>query len=115
MKQYIFTVRRNAWESGTEIDSFYEVPLDASMYDADILSAQEELLGNPLQPELKDLSQALFAMRLRMRFNPDFYQHLCVVKVDDGLDLDREGLQCLIDTKEKQGILESFLKEAAIT
>ena len=115
MKQYLFTVRRNSFEREVHTDSLLECPFDTALYDPDILRAQEELLGNPLKEELKEVGRYIHTTRLRLRFNNDIYPHVCLLRVeDDEFELDFETLDAILQSKEDRGVLDDFLKEATI-
>ena len=51
-------------------------------------------------------------MTLRLRFNQDMYQRVCLVRTESPLRLD--DLDALIQAKHREGELKEFLDEAGI-
>ena len=116
MNRYLFTCRMNGFDADTEeavsVDAFYKVPLRTEQLDYEVCKAQEELLGNPWHDEIQALGSTMNAMRLRLRFNQDMFQGICMIKTDQELDID--DMECLLRAHSRRGTLNNFLKEAKV-
>lgn len=90
MRKYIFTIRKNKnfFENDLQVDTFLEV--------TDL--------------ELNRINSSIQGISLRLRYNPDCYQHILFVKGED-LELDAVGLEDFINAKDDK---ETFLKESIL-
>lgn len=77
--------------------------------------AAEELAIVP--KELEEMRMAVISflniIPMRLRFNQDMYQHICVISLPDDVEMTREGLEIFLNTKTKEE-LKTFLKGASI-
>jgi hypothetical protein len=90
MRKYIYTVRKNKnfFENDLQVDTFLEV--------------------TDLEPNR--INSSIQGINLRLRFNPECYQHILLVKGED-LELDAVSLENFINAIEDK---ETFLKESIL-
>ena len=62
---------------------------------------------------LKADTQALHGMSLRLRFNSDMFQKVCLVRSES--EITAEELGMYIDMKYREQILTEFLEESSLT
>jgi hypothetical protein len=108
--RYLFLVRQRF---GTEpfVDSFYQLTVPPG-----ITKDQARVMGvlNPefCKEELANDGRAMKGMELRMRFNTDIYQNICLVRT--AVPITAEMLDLIILEKHRNGTLDRFLNEAKI-
>jgi hypothetical protein len=110
--RYLFTVRQHALESEVTLDTFFPLTFPVQFMDADIMAAQEELLGNPLKEEMKEVGAYFQTTSMRLRFNGDMYPRICMVKSE--VEIDREGLEAILQLHYDRGTIKQFLKDAEV-
>lgn len=109
--RYLFTVRQR-FGVEPELDSFYELQVPSGT-----TSAHAKIMGRLTDYEwqkdaIKSDTSALKGMEMRLRFNSDMYQRVCLVTTV--CEIDRETLETIIQAKHKEGILVKFLDENAV-
>lgn len=108
--RYLFTVRQTFGEVPA-IDSFYELKMPAGIT-GDQAKVMTKLNKGWCKDEIHNDTQALSGMQLRLRFNMDMFQHVCLVRTHTAInakDLDR-----IVAEKHDRNTLMSFLEESAI-
>ena len=108
--RYMFTVRQQFGQV-PELDAFYEVK------SPDGITAEEADTWRTLNPEwckdeIHEDSQTYRNLGMRLRFNSDMWQKVCLVRTE--MELDRDTLDAVIKSKHELGELEKFLKESSI-
>jgi hypothetical protein len=114
INRYLYTVRhRNDFSGGVDIDCWLPVPPEPEHLAA--ATAYAKMNGRELVPAgiTKEITDALFAMELRIRFNADFYPKVLLVKVDDA-ELDRELMETVLAAKKRDGTIGEFLKSSEL-
>lgn len=108
--RYLFLVRQPFGKS-PQVDSFYQLTVPPG------LTGEQAQIMTVLNPDFcqKELSQdgnAIKGMSLRLRFNTDIYQKICLVKTTRPIDA--ETLDAIIVNHHREGTLMEFLKGAEI-
>jgi hypothetical protein len=108
--RYLFTVRQS-FNKDPKIDGFYQITSPSGM------SGEEMQMMTVLSPNWKkgQISAdtlALKCMTLRLRFNSDMFQKVCMVRATAEIAL--EDLESYIAMKYNDGDLDKFLNESAI-
>lgn len=109
MNKYIFTVRFNPPKE-LSIDSWLKVSLPdgvEAMKVADRLSQAHNKVSIG-----EKINALISSIQLRMRFNNDIYQHICMVRVPAGTELGIDEFTHLLQMKESEGTLFDFLEES---
>ena len=93
------------------MDCFYKLVSPSGM------SGDEMKMMTVLNPgwesqTIKEDTSALQGMTLRLRFNSDMFQKVCLVRTECELDIDELGM--IINSKYKTKELEQFLNEASV-
>jgi len=112
MHRYIFTVRQRFGEVPV-VDTWYEVTVPAGISgdDAKIMNTLSD--GNFYKKEIKQDSDAMRGMGIRLRMNSDMYPKICLIRSDD-YELTAEMLDDVVANKHQTGDLMKFLKDAEI-
>lgn len=108
--RYLFTVRQQFGEE-PNVDTFYKVkiPPGLSGSEADML---QTLKPGWYEKEINEDSRTIQGMELRLRYNSDMYQRVCMVTCEAEIDADM--LDTIIKQKHRDGILKEFLDKSAI-
>jgi len=108
--RYLFTVRQRFNEM-PKCDSFYElqVPAGLTSEQAQIFKRLNE---NFCRDEISADTTALNGMSMRVRFNPDMYQRVCLVRTT--AEITAEDMDVIIEEKHREDALTTFLDESAI-
>lgn len=108
--RYLFTVRQRFDESPI-VDAFYEltVPPGVTTAHAEVMVKLNE---NWCAVEMKADTAALNGMQLRLRFNSDMYNNVCMVRTQS--EITAETLNDIIAMKSADGALMEFLNDSAI-
>lgn len=108
--RYLFTVRQRFGEE-PEVDTFYKVqiPEGLSGSEADMLAT---LKPGWCEKEITNDANAVRGMELRLRFNSDMFQSVCMVNTTFELDVD--DLDMVIKQKHRDGELKEFLAKSAL-
>lgn len=114
MYRYLYTVRhRTDFSGGVDLDCWMEVPPEPNHKAASDALRKLSGIPDPLKNAPKEVSDAVFGMQMRSRFNGDIYDGILLVKAEDN-QLDRDIMQNVLDAKQKDGLLGEFLKESKI-
>ena len=110
MHRYIFLVRQR-FGTVPAVDCFYKLVSPSG------LSGNEMKVMSTLKPgweaeSLKADTTAMKGMNLRLRFNTDMYQKICLVRSKS--EISAEELDAVIALKHNEGELIPFLEESAI-
>lgn len=108
--RYLFTVRQQFGEE-PNVDSFYELKVPAGIT-GDQAKVMTKLHPDWCKSEISEDTQTLRGMELRLRFNSDMYQRVCLVYTSSPIDAD--DLDNIIKSKHREGSLKTFLDEAAL-
>lgn len=108
--RYLFTVRQ---EFGDEpsVDAFYEMQVPAGIT-GDHAKVMRRLKENWCDDEIRNDVRSLEGMRMRLRFNSDMYQHVCLVRTTSPITAD--DLDGIVKAKHTLGELKEFLDESAV-
>ena len=110
LHRYLFTVRQQ-FNSEPNIDSFYKLTSPSGMTGAQI-KTMTVLKPGWEQDSLSSDSSAFKGMSLRLRFNSDMFQRVCLVKSISEITSDE--LDSHIQLKYKEQKLAEFLDESAV-
>lgn len=114
MFRYLCTVRHKTdFSGGVDLDSWMPVPPEPSHLAASAALARmsgKEVISSQAGKEITD---AIFAMEMRIRFNADFYPKILLIKAED-VELDRDMMENLLAAKLAGGELGEFLKSAEL-
>ena len=108
--RYLFIVRQQFGEEPI-IDSFYKLSMPAGIT-GDQAQVMTKLNDSWCKKEIAEDTQSLNGMQLRLRFNMDMYQKVCLVR--STTEIAAEDLEHIIQSKHERGTLMSFLDESAI-
>lgn len=108
--RYMFTVRQPFGQEPC-LDGFYEVQSPEGMTNSEV-EMWRTIVPGWKDEEIKQDSQTYHHLGLRLRFNSDMFQNVCLVKSD--IALDREMLEAVVVSKYIDGTLMDFLKKSAI-
>jgi len=108
--RYLFTVRQE-FCCEPEVDTFHmiRVPVGITQEQADIMLKLNE---DFCKEEMAADTLALKGMRLRLRFNTNMYQSVCIVNTT--IEISTEDLNTILKQKFKDKKLPAFLKESAL-
>ena len=111
MHRYLYTVRQRFGQA-PELDTFYEVtiPDGVTGEQAKIMNTLSD--GKFCTKEIETDNNAMRGISMRLRFNSDMYQSICLVKSE--CELDAETLEMVIAAKHIEGTLMKFLDDSAI-
>jgi len=108
--RYLFTVRQQFGETPA-VDAFYELTVPPGIT-GDQAQVMTKLNEEWCKKEMKDDTSALSGMKIRLRFNSDMYQHVCLVRTQ--CEITAEDLDNIIQMKNVEGKLMEFLDESAV-
>jgi hypothetical protein len=108
--RYLFTVRQQFGEP-PRVDSFYELSMPAGIT-GEQAQVMTKLNKKWCKDEIAEDTQALHGMQLRLRFNSDMFQHVCLVRTHCEITCDE--LDNIITMKNVENKLIDFLDESAI-
>jgi len=108
--RYLFTVRQQFGETPA-IDSFYELTVPPGIT-GDQAQVMTKLNEEWCKEEMKNDTSALNGMQLRLRFNSDMYQKVCLVRTE--FDITVEELDSIVAMKHNEGKLIEFLDKSAV-
>ncbi len=106
--RYLFLVRQR-WNDIPRVDSFYELKVPANLT-GDQLKIMTKLDENFCKEEFPQDTQALNGMLLRLRFNSDMFQNVCLIRSPCPITAD--DLDIIIKTKHHDKTLDKFLDES---
>ena len=109
-RRYLFTVRQQFGEQ-PKVDSFYELTVPAGIT-GDQAEIMTKLNKEWCNDEIRADTEALKGMKIRLRFNSDMFQKVCLVRTN--FEIDAEDLDSIIVMKNIEGKLIKFLEESAI-
>jgi hypothetical protein len=109
-ERYLFTVRQRFGETPV-VDSFYRVRIPSGLT-GEQAKTMIALKEDYLKEERSEDVNALNGMQLRLRFNQDMFQKVCMVSVNG--EIDAEALDIIVAMKHKEGTLAKFLKDASL-
>ena len=110
LHRYLFTVRQR-FDQDPVVDCFYKLVSPSG------LSTDEMRMMTTLKPgweaeSLKADTSALSGMQMRLRFNSDMYQKVCLIRTESEFTADDLSNYLLMKFKDKE--LTAFLDDAAI-
>jgi len=108
--RYLFTVRQGFGKKPV-VDCFYEVKSPGGITGAE-LKTWQAINPDWEKESINSDSHALHGMELRLRFNSDMYQHVCLVK--SAVEISGDDLELIIELKHSDDTLMEFLQEATI-
>ena len=108
--RYLFTVRQQFGEE-PRVDAFYELKVPAGVT-GDQAKIMTKLDKRWCKEEIQKDTQALNGMQLRLRFNSDMFQHVCLVRTQHPITAD--DLDAIIQMKNTEGTLKEFLDESVV-
>jgi len=108
--RYLFTVRQQ-FGRPPNVDSFYELTVPAGLT-SEQAAIMTKLNSEFCKEEISEDTTALSGMQLRLRFNSDMYQKVCLVRTYS--ELTAEDLDSMLTMKHNEGKLMDFLDESAI-
>lgn len=108
--RYLFIVRQE-FNEVPAVDSFYELQVPAGLT-SDHAKVMTKLNEGFCKNEISQDTSALNGMQLRLRFNQDMFQKVCMVRTATPIDAD--DLQSVINIKFKRGLLANFLKDSSL-
>ncbi len=108
--RYIFLVRQN-FDVPPHVDSYYKLKTPDGI-NSDQFQFIKKIKDGFLEQEIQSDGEKLRLFTLRMRFNQDIYQHICLVK--SSVPLTIEELNNIIESKYNDNTLDEFLKNASI-
>lgn len=108
--RYLFTVRQQ-FGKPPKVDSFYQLRVPSGIT-GDHAAVMKKLNKDWCQSEISEDTQSLNGMQMRLRFNSDMYQKVCLVRTH--CEITAEDLDNIIAMKNGEGILIDFLDESAI-
>jgi len=108
--RYIFLVRQQ-FGKDPALDSFYKLVSPSGMT-GDEIKMMTILKEDWEKESLKADTSAFSGMDLRLRFNSDMFQKVCMVK--STVDLSYDDIDMYIKSKHITGELMEFLEESAI-
>ena len=119
MNKILFTVRYgNPLDDDflVSLDTFFPVKVTDDEWDLILrFDALKELAVIP--PEInkmfREISSYFSGTEMRLRFNTDMHQHICLVALPEDVELDRDGLQAILDSKTREE-LKTFLTSASM-
>jgi len=106
--RYIFTVRQRFGEC-PDIDCFHELKVPSGLT-GDHAKIMKRLKDDFCKEEIGADTAALHGMELRLRFNPDMYQKVCLVRTT--MEITPDELSAVIASKHRENKLKAFLDEA---
>jgi len=113
MKQnnrYMFTVRQRFQKEPT-VDCFYEMKTPLG-FTSDKAVMMEKLGSSVMMKIVKGDASAYQGMSMRLRFNQDCFQQVCMVNSEGAMDA--EMLEDVIRGMSITGDLEGWLRESAL-
>jgi len=108
--RYIFTVRQRFNEVPV-CDSFYELQVPVGLT-GDQAKIFKKLNENFCKEEISADTTALSGMKMRLRFNQDMFQHVCLVRTK--MPITAEDMDVIIMAKHQEKELGEFLDESSI-
>lgn len=108
--RYLFTVRQG-FGLDPCVDTFYELQVPTGIT-GDQAMVMSKLNPSFCKEEIAADTQALNGMQLRLRFNQDMFQRVCLVRTCTPISA--ELLDDIVANKHRDGRLVSFLEESAI-
>ena len=108
--RYLFTVRQT-FGKAPAIDSFYELKMPAGIT-GDQAKVMMKLNKSWCKDEIHNDTRALSGMQLRLRFNSDMFQHVCLVRTYSPISI--EDMDHIVAEKHNRDTLMDFLEESAI-
>ena len=106
--RYLFLVRQGFNET-PHVDSFYKLTTpNMTVNELKMWSA----LGTSYDETMRADSHVFTGMELRLRFNTDMYQHICIVRSE--VEINVEELDLVLELKQKENKLNEFLENAKI-
>ncbi len=109
-RRYLFTVRQRFGEDPI-IDTFYELQVPAGLT-SDQAAIMTKLNSKFCKQEMSEDTQALNGMQMRLRFNADMFPKVCLVRTE--ISITAEELEAIVQMKNKENELISFLEKSAI-
>lgn len=108
--RYLFTVRQGFGEKPS-VDAFYELKVPAGIT-VDQAAIMTKLNNKWCREEINEDTSTLNSMQLRLRFNTDMYQKVCLVRTRS--EITAEDLDSILEMKVHENTLMKFLDESAI-
>lgn len=108
--RYLFTVRQRFNEVPV-VDTFYELRVPAGLT-GDQAKVMKKLKEDFIKEEIAEDTSALHGMQMRLRFNSDMFQHVCLVRTASPITA--EDLDRIVEMKHSTKELMAFLKESTI-
>ena len=108
--RYLFTVRQT-FGGVPNVDAFYELKMPSGIT-GDQARVMTKLNKSWCKKEIQNDTQSLSGMQLRLRFNSDMFQHVCLVRTYSPISAD--DMDHIIVMKHKENELMEFLEESAI-
>jgi len=108
--RYLFTVRQQFGKTPA-IDSFYELTVPPGIT-GDQAQVMIKLNATWCKNEMEKDTSALKGMQMRLRFNSDIYQHVCLVRTESSITA--EDLDSIVAMKHDEGKLIEFLDKSAV-
>ena len=108
--RYLFTVRQR-FNKEPIIDCFYKLVTEDGLTN-DQMKMWKTLDGDFQKKEIKEDTDAFSGMSLRLRFNSDMYQDVCLVRTYD--EITAEVLESIIQDKYRTKDLETFLEKSKV-
>lgn len=108
--RYLFTVRQEFGKT-PRVDCFYELTMPSGIT-SDQAEVMTILKEDWCQEEMANDTHVYRMMQMRLRFNSDCFQSVCMVR--STIPLTDEMLNEHIKVKHNEGELEKFLKAARV-
>jgi hypothetical protein len=108
--RYLFTVRQTFGEE-PHVDCFYKLRAPAGLTEEQA-QIMKKLHKTWMQDEINEDTSSLSGMELRLRFNQDMYQWVCLVRTT--CEITAEDLDLIIKQRQRDGKLKEFLDESAL-
>ena len=108
--RYLFTVRQRFGKTPV-VDAFYKVQVPSGLT-GDQAKLMTVLDDRFCKAEMAQDTSALNGMQTRLRFNPDMFQDVCLVRTKS--EIDAETLESIIEMKHEENSLLDFLTESAV-
>ncbi len=110
VNRYLFLIRQK-FGGDPYVDSFFKVRTPDGL-NSEQMKVMTKLKEDFCSDELKADSAAYQGMELRLRFNTDFYQHICLIRSE--VEITAEDLDMIVTERHRIGKLTEFLDESKI-
>lgn len=108
--RYVFLVRQQ-FNKEPSMDSFYQLTVPPGL-SGDQARIMVKLNPDFCRNEIRQDNEAMKGMSMRMRFNTDMFQNICMVKTTSPISATE--LDSYVKMKCRDGELDEFLNESKI-